>query len=128
MARILVIDDEPQIRDWITRILQRATHEVLQAGDGEEGLKMFRTFQPVLVITDLVMPDREGIETIRAMRREAPDIRIIAMSGGGSMPGTYLRMASQLGADATLAKPFRMRELLRTIDRLLVNREIAVDE
>ena len=95
-------------------------YEVIEANDGEVGLKLFRDHRPAVVITDIFMPNHEGIETIRELRREAPTVAIIAMSGAGQGEGTrYLDTARKLGADAVLVKPFRRAKLIATIKRLL---------
>lgn len=85
MTRILVIDDEPQVRAMLRQMLEREGYEVVEAEEGEEGMRRYRE-QPVdLVITDILMPQKEGIETIRALRRTNPGVKIIAISGGGRM-------------------------------------------
>ena len=120
MAVVLVIDDEVRFRDLVREILEEAGHQVIEAPDGKVGVRTFREHRPDLVITDLFMPEQEGIETIRRLRTEAPDVRIIAMSGGG----TYgfvdtLDGLEVLGADATLRKPFRNEDLLNTVAETL---------
>ena len=117
MAEILVIDDEPQLRRLIARILNGAGHTVHEANNGEEGIELFHRVHPALVITDIVMPDMEGIELIRTLHEEAPTIPILAISGSGHP--AYLRAATGLGATAALAKPFRAGELLSVVERLL---------
>jgi CheY-like chemotaxis protein len=118
MAEILVIDDEPQLRKIIVRVLAGAGHTVHQAPDGQHGLEMFRSLRPALVISDIVMPDGEGIETIRQMRKDAPEIPILAMSGASNRL-LYLRAAGGLGASALLEKPFTPKDLLAAVNRLL---------
>jgi CheY-like chemotaxis protein len=117
MTDILVIDDDEQVRRVIVRILAAAGHVVREAADGRAGLRLFRAMRPRLVITDLVMPEQEGIETIRTMSREAPEIPILAISGAAGP--LYLPMATSLGATATLAKPFGADELLAIVAGLL---------
>jgi DNA-binding NtrC family response regulator len=117
MADMLIIDDDPQIRRLLTRILQGAGHSIRTAENGRDGIALFRQQHPALVITDILMPDMEGIETIRAMRAESPSMPIIAISGGG-VP-SYLRAATMLGATASLAKPFVAAELLSLVAALL---------
>jgi CheY-like chemotaxis protein len=120
MALILVIDDAPKMRQTICRILVRAGHSVVEAEDGEVGLRCVDENQPTLVITDIIMPNKEGIETIRDIRRRRPDIKIIAISGSGApRQALYLDAATALGADAALGKPFRAHELLALVDRLI---------
>ena len=120
MARILIIDDEAMIRNLIVKILEREGYETITASDGKEGIKSHRENPADLIITDLIMPEKEGIETIMELRRDFPDVKIIAMSGGGNIdPETYLRIAKTMGAIKTLAKPFNRKELLKTIQELL---------
>lgn len=120
MARILVIDDEQMLRRTLRLILERAGHVVYEAEDGNQGLAQFQQERPDLVLTDIIMPNREGAETIGEMRRQAPDLPIIAMSGGGSRGGElFLSLAQKLGASATLQKPIRQADLIAAIDACL---------
>ena len=119
MALILVIDDEPAIRKMFRKLLEREGFRVLDAPDGDVGLKYAQEHRPDLVIIDLVMPEKEGIETIREMKKMLPDIKIIAMSGGGrSTPQEYLKMAQMLGAIHTFAKPIMTDELLDVVRKI----------
>ncbi len=120
MTEILIIDDDMQMRRLISSILQGAGHRVHEASNGRIGLEMFRDVRPALVITDIVMPDHEGIETIRELHREAPALPILAISGAGEP--LYLHAATELGAAAMLAKPFGIDDLLTTVARLLDQR------
>jgi CheY-like chemotaxis protein len=117
MAQILIIDDDRLMRRLIIRILQGAGHAVCEAEDGRCGVELFRRQQPALVITDIVMPEMEGIETIQLLRHASPTVPIIAISGG-SEP-IYLRAATELGATASLEKPFTAGELLSLVATLL---------
>jgi len=117
MADILIIDDDPHIRRLMSRILQAAGHRVREAANGREGMRLFGERRADLVITDLVMPDAEGIETIRALRRDAPALPILAISG--QMPAAFLDAAVRLGATAALEKPFGVDELTGKVDDLL---------
>jgi CheY-like chemotaxis protein len=120
MARILLVDDDVSFRSMLREVLRRAGHEVREAGNGGEALAAFVRESSDLVVTDLVMPDQEGIETIIALRKLHPDLKIIAMSGGGRMnPSLNLEMAKRLGAARTLAKPFSHAEILEAIDGVL---------
>jgi two-component system, chemotaxis family, chemotaxis protein CheY len=121
MALILVIDDVAQMRDLVRRMLERSKHTVIEAEDGESGLAAFAQQEPAIVITDLLMPKKEGIETIRNIRRLRQDAKIIAMSGSDDVAGNsqYLDAAKRLGADAVLAKPFQSAALAAVVDRLL---------
>ena len=116
MALILVIDDASTVRDLVRRMLAEAKHSVIEANDGETGLALFQQQHPELVITDLIMPRMEGIETIQRLRRSDPAAKIIAMSSKGQL---YLGAAEKLGANAALSKPFQPEELLAVVDRLL---------
>jgi DNA-binding response OmpR family regulator len=128
MANILIIDDDPSICRLLTRTLSRAGHEVIEASDGREGAELFRAHRPQVVITDIVMPKQEGIETILELRRDAPTTPIIAISGGGQTQGmTYLDFASKLGADAVLSKPFRPTELVQLVSKILAGSSTSPD-
>ena len=120
MATVLVIDDDPQIWRVVARVLSGAGFRVLEASDGRKGVRLFRDHRPEVILTDILMPEQEGLETIRELRREAPGVAIIAMSGEGQT-GTmqFLDFATKLGADAALAKPFRAAELIEAVARLL---------
>jgi CheY-like chemotaxis protein len=120
MSLILVIDDAATVRQLVGRILVGANYSVLEAQDGDVGVALFQQHRPLLVITDLFMPNKEGIETIQEIRRLSPGTKIIAMSASTSATGKlYLGAAKKLGADAILAKPFESAELLEVVDRLI---------
>jgi DNA-binding response OmpR family regulator len=120
MALVLVIDDALTMRELVRRMLDRTNHSVIEAEDGEAGLTLFSRHSPDLVITDLIMPNKEGIETIREIRRRKGDTKIIAMSGSATRrENRYLSAARKLGADEVLPKPFGRGELLALIDQLL---------
>ena len=120
MSRILVIDDEEQVRSMFRMALERAEYEVEVACDGKEGIRLFREYPADLVITDLIMPEQEGVETIVELQRDFPDVKIIAISGGGRMaPDTYLDIAKKLGALRTFTKPVNRDELLGAVRELL---------
>jgi CheY-like chemotaxis protein len=116
MARIIVIEDEPAIRRLVVRILARGEHEVREAANGREGVALHRADPADLVITDLFMPEQDGIETIRQIREFAPSTPILAMSGGGSRGNTdSLEDAELLGADVVLMKPFSPEDLEKAV-------------
>lgn len=119
MARILVIDDERELRGVVVRFLVADGHEVVAAANGREGLQAVRREVPNLVLTDIIMPEQEGVETIIALRREFPDLPIIAMSGGSAGSGSFLKAALRLGARRTLEKPFGRVELLTAVREAL---------
>lgn len=112
MTHILLVDDDESFRPMIAEALGRFGFEVVTAVNGREALKRFGERRPDLVITDLIMPEKEGLETIREMRLLAPEVPIIAMSGGGrTNPRDYLHIASQMGASRILPKPFSFQDL-----------------
>jgi DNA-binding response OmpR family regulator len=120
VARILVIDDEDQPRQILQQALERAGYEVTTARDGSEGLRRFRAAPTDLVITDILMPEKEGLETIVDLRREFPAVKIIAISGGGRTGSlNFLDIAERLGAQRTLQKPFGLHEMLAVVHELL---------
>lgn len=120
MARILVIDDEDQTRNMLLQVLQRAGHEVVTARDGSEGLQLYHTTLADLIITDILMPEKEGLETIIELRREFPNVKIIAMSGGGHKGNlNFLQAAKRLGAQRTLQKPFHLQEVIQLVTEVL---------
>jgi CheY-like chemotaxis protein len=120
MANILIIDDDNQFRTMLRKMIERNGYEVIEASDGKEGIKLYRKNPTDLIITDLIMPGKDGIETIQELKKDFPDIKIIAISGGGRLgPQDYLHLAKMLGAQRTLTKPIELPELLKTIKELL---------
>jgi DNA-binding response OmpR family regulator len=120
MARILIIDDDAEFLKMFRQMLERAGHDVIDAPNGEAGLKLFRQDRTQLVITDIFMPEKEGIETILELKREFPTVKIIAISGGGRKEEySYLDSVKDLGADRSFTKPFERQEMLETIEELL---------
>lgn len=120
MQNILVIDDDKLMCLALAKILISAGYNVVQAGDGEEGLRLYRTQDFDLVITDLIMPDKEGIQIIRELRKENSQIRIIAMSAGGRGGATdYLKWARLMGAKQCLSKPIKREDLLAAVQSVL---------
>lgn len=120
MALVLVIDDNESLRMVIRRTLEAARHEVVEAADGLQGLALLASHDPQLLITDILMPIKEGLETIREVRAIRPGLAIMAITGGGAMDSaSLLDIARQFGADAVLEKPFRPAELRRVVDTLL---------
>lgn len=113
MASVLIVDDQDLVRQTLRAALERHGLKVRVAGDGEEALRLFRETPADVVVTDLVMPNMEGIETIFELRRSAPDAKIIAMSGTGALD--FLEMARKLGADHVLRKPFNIGRLLALV-------------
>ena len=120
MERILVIDDEPHILLMVKKMLERAGYEVDLASNGSEGLRLFNKLRPALVITDIIMPEKEGLETIREMKRISSDLKIIAMSGGGKISAdNYLETAKIFGASRLIEKPFSQKQLLTYVEELV---------
>ncbi|HEX4193911.1 MAG TPA: response regulator [Stellaceae bacterium] len=120
MKKILVIDDNMVVRNTIVQILESEGYEVISAEDGRRGLFVFRSEKPDLVVTDIIMPEKEGIETIRDIRGEVPDAKIIAISGGGRIGNTdFLKIARQLGASDIVAKPLDPDHFLDVVKNCL---------
>ncbi len=122
MARILVIDDEEDSRALVSQALESDGHEVIPATDGAQGLALQRQLPADLVITDIFMPEADGIETIHELKKDFPRLKVIAMSGGGrssSMLQSVLTTASALGIDAFLRKPFDLGTLLQSVREVL---------
>src|SRR5688572_22241888 len=120
MADILLVDDDEQLRPMLKLMLEAAGHEVQDARNGKEALKIIGVKEMDLVVTDLVMPEKEGLETIKEIRRTYPGIKIIAMSGvdpNGTQ--SYLELARKLGAHHTLCKPFSELDMLESIQMVM---------
>jgi DNA-binding response OmpR family regulator len=119
-ARILVVDDEVQIRTMLRQLLERSGYDVADAPDGKVGMELQSEEPADLVVVDILMPSKDGIETIKELARDFPEVKIIAISGGGVLPQQeYLAMAEGLGAMCTLTKPIEGEELLEAIRELL---------
>jgi DNA-binding response OmpR family regulator len=117
--KILVIDDDGGSRCLIENALQFHGHQVLVAANGVSGMRLMRLEQPDIVITDILMPDQDGLGIIRCMRHEYPAVKILAISAGGAVGSLDLLVAAgRLGADATLAKPFLPEQLFESVNRL----------
>lgn len=119
MAHLLIIDDDTDIRAIIKRHLENAGHTVVDAADGKTGLIEFHKTHIDVVITDIFMPGQEGIETIRMLKKLSPALKIIAISGSYTREDGYLSAARALGADHTLAKPFRSKQLVDLVAQCL---------
>ena len=120
MATIILADDEDIIRTLVRRVLQKAGHKVHEARDGQEALDLYPTVDADLVITDMIMPGKDGGEAIAELIRNHPEVRIIAMSGGGrGNIASILSLASELGARRTLAKPFTLAEFMNAVNDTL---------
>ena len=122
MGKILIIDDEPHILLMLKKMLERAGYEVDLASNGVEGMELFKKESADMVITDIIMPEKEGIETIREMRRLSPKLKIIAMSGGGKISAdNYLETAKIFGASKVFQKPFSHKELIQAVNELMAS-------
>lgn len=120
LARILVIEDDDILRALMRKMLTRSGYEVVEAADGSYAVQLYREHDIDLIVTDLFMPDTEGMEVIRQLRQESQEAKIIAISGGSSFDSIdYLDVARLIGAAKTLNKPFGSRELLEAVDELL---------
>ena len=120
MAKILVVDDEVQLREILKEVLEDSGHKVILAEDGNKGLKLFTEHLFDLIITDLIMPDKEGLEFITEILKSRPKTKIIAISGGGMVgPTDYLKTAEMLGAQRSLEKPFSSHDLVACVEQLL---------
>ncbi|HID02859.1 MAG TPA: response regulator [Desulfobacterales bacterium] len=116
MARILVIDDDNMFRGMLKLLLGEEGYDVVEADDGLSGIKKFQQSCPDLVICDLIMPDKEGLETIQELQRLNHKVPIIAVSGGGEAgPGTYLELAKAMGARKAFSKPFIPRTFVEEV-------------
>ncbi len=115
MESILIVDDDAEVRHVLRAILESAGYQVAEADNGRLALSECKRQHYDLMITDLVMPDQEGIETIKLARKTYPDLKIIAISG--AFGGEYLRIAQLLGADVALPKPLKMDALLDAVRR-----------
>lgn len=120
MARILVVDDEEDFRRIVSRMLTAAGHQVEEAADGRQAIEAYRARPVDLVLADLYMPDIDGVEAIIRLRHEFPDVRIIAVSGGGHLgKEDVLKIAAGIGAQATMAKPLVKKTLLKAVEKVL---------
>jgi CheY-like chemotaxis protein len=121
MKRILVIDDDVQMRQMLKQMLERQGYEVVEAADGKEGIMHYRQEPTDLIITDIIMPNKEGVETIIELRHDFPDVKIIAISGGSRVLDAQdcLAYVKNLGASCVFSKPFERMELLEAIKGLL---------
>jgi len=120
MTTILLVDDDDQFRSMLSAVLRRAGYEVREACNGNEATIMYCSHQTDLVITDLIMPEKEGLETIREIRHTNPGVKIIAMSGGGRNGfEDYLKVAKAFGARIVIDKPFSHQEILSAVRKAL---------
>jgi YesN/AraC family two-component response regulator len=117
---ILIVDDEEQMRLALRRMLEKEGYSVREAENGDKAIRIHREKQADLIITDIIMPDKEGLGTIVELKSEFPDVKIFAMSGGGkNSPDQYLRMAKGLGVDRVFIKPFNREDILSAVAEIL---------
>ena len=120
MTNILVVDDDEQIRSLLRTAFEGKGFDVQEAGNGIEALQILEVSEPAAAIIDIVMPGMEGMETIRRIRASHPQLRIVALSGGGNMGFVdYLKYAKQLGADEAFSKPVVLKELVARVTELV---------
>ena len=120
MKEILIIEDDPQFQRMLFDLLKIEGYQVYTANNGKEGISQFKKHKPDLVISDIIMPEKEGTETIIELKTIFPDIKIIAVSGGGRTSYIdYLQTVKEFGVDATFSKPFNHKDFLQTIRKIL---------
>lgn len=119
MARILIVDDEAQVRTVLRLGLETEGHEVLEAADGRAALRAVREAAPELIITDVLMPEADGVSFIKQLRDQGTDCRLLAMSGAANGSAELLKLMSAFGAAETLQKPFSIADLLSKVRALL---------
>lgn len=120
MKRILIVDDEQIVLEVLRKILELEGYEVITAANGDEGIELFSQKPFDLVITDMVMPEKDGLQTILDLRKEDPDLAVIAMSGGGTISKErYLAVAGYLDGIITITKPFSMESITEAVAKLL---------
>lgn len=125
MVRILIVDDEPSVRDMVVAMIEPTGYQVIEAGNGAEACTACKEVSVDLIITDIVMPVKNGIDLIMEVKKEYPDISVIAMSGGGGITGRYdyLEIAKLVGAKNILKKPFDMADLRSAVDNIFNKEE-----
>lgn len=121
MAKILLVDDEDSVRVLLKEMLRMSNHEITEAKNGREAYEKYCAQPADLIITDLVMPDKSGIDLIMELKEKDPNARILAISGGGGITGRfdYLPIAQLLGANCVLKKPFQMNDLCSRVEEIL---------
>lgn len=120
MAKILLIDDDNDVRTMLRLTLAHFGHTVIEASNGRAGVNLFRQEGGDLLITDIVMPEKDGLEVVMEIKRVRPSVKIIAISGGGRNSATeYLHIAKLMGASKVIAKPFSSETLMAAVDELL---------
>jgi DNA-binding response OmpR family regulator len=125
MPGVLIVEDDKELREMLKLSLLRRNFTVLEAENGKAAITHFKPLITDLVVTDLIMPEEDGLKVVIKLRELKPSIKIIAISGGGKVgPGSYLNLAKALGADAIYSKPFSINELIAKIEQLLDNEQL----
>jgi CheY-like chemotaxis protein len=125
MPGILIVEDDKELREMLRVTLLRNKYIVIEATDGKDAISHFKPSIIDLVITDLIMPEEDGLKVIMKLRELKPELKMIAISGGGKAgPGSYLKLAKALGADAVFSKPFSINDLIAKIEELLTNEQL----
>jgi CheY-like chemotaxis protein len=120
MPGVLIVEDDKELREMLKMSLVRRGFTVIEAENGKDAIAHFKPFITDLVVTDLIMPEEDGLKVVIKLRELKPSIKIIAISGGGKVgPGSYLNLAKALGADAIYSKPFSINDLIAKIEQLL---------
>ena len=120
MAKILLVEDDELVRDMLTQVLERASHEVMTAANGEDATTLLQSQKPDIMVTDIIMPKKSGITLISEVKNRHPDLEVIAISGGGRLdPTGYLDLSETLGASVSFEKPIDNTALLMAIDLLI---------
>ena len=125
MPGVLIVEDDKELREMLKLSLLRRGITVLEAENGKDAIVHFKPLLTDLVVTDLIMPEEDGLKVVIKLRELKPSIKIIAISGGGKVgPGSYLNLAKALGADAIYSKPFSVNDLISKIEQLLDNEQL----
>jgi len=125
MPGILIVEDDKELREMLKMSLTRHKYSVLEAADGKDAIFHFKPSITDIVVTDLIMPEEDGLKVIMKLRELKPQLKIIAISGGGKAgPGSYLKLAKALGADAVFSKPFSINDLISKVESLLENEQL----
>ncbi len=121
MAKLLIVEDDPQVRDMLHQTLEQEGYEIEEAEDGRQAIRQYQEKQPDLVITDIIMPGKDGVEAIHSLRREHPDVKIIAISGGSAniSGDDLLQTAKKLGASRVFSKPVDLEELSKAVAEVI---------
>lgn len=125
MPGVLIVEDDNELREMLKMMLLRRNFTVLEAENGKAAITHFKPLLTDIVVTDLIMPEEDGLKVLIKLRELKPSIKIIAISGGGKVgPGSYLNLAKALGADAIYSKPFSLNDLVAKIEQLLGNEQL----